>query len=48
MLLFVYKGTREIFGDAQEIISLRLKKQTQSAFVTIFTLMKKEMIDRFL
>ena len=37
MLLFVYNGSRKIIGDAQEtFISLRLKKQTQSAFVTIF------------
>ena len=37
MLLFVYNGSREIFGDAQEtFISLRLKEQTQSATVTIF------------
>ena len=46
---FVYNGSREIFGEAQETsISLRLKTQTQYTFVIIFfTLMKKEITDSF-
>ena len=38
-LLFVYNGSREIFGNAQEIfISSRFEKQTEeSALVTIFS-----------
>jgi len=38
MLLFVYNGSREIFGNAQESFLFTVeKKQTQaSTFVTIF------------
>ena len=42
MPLFVYNGSRKIVGDPEEtLISLRLEKQTQSAFVTIFYVNEK-------
>ena len=37
MLLFVYNGSREIFGNAQkDLYFVTVENTTQSAFVTIF------------
>ena len=50
MLLFVYNGSHEIFGNAQEtfLFMVEKKKQTQAyTFVTIVLRQWNKMIDSF-